>query len=772
MSQEQSYQQAMNQGHTAAWDQDWNRAAAFYGQALDERPDDPKALSNLALAFLNLQEFEKSLKYYLRAAEVAPNDPVPLVKAATLYVSMGKAKKASQLSDKAAELYLKEKNPDKAIENWSRSIVMNPESLHAHSRLAVVYERLGRTQQAVREYIHIASLLQHSGKQEQAFDAVNRALQIDQGNNEAQQAISILRGGTLLPKPARPRGGTGPLDESLISKAPQLGAQKEIIEEDTSDPIEEAQKEALATLARLFFEQSSEEKVSPASRSGLQEIMDGAGPAFAKNADRSKIMLHLGLVVELLTQGKVDQAVEELKGAVNAGLDSPAAYFSLGQIQAGMERQESAIRNLQRAMSHVDFALGSRLLLGDIWYKRGKYKKGAERYLEALRSADAQVVSPEHADELRELYDPLIESLSREKDDDRQKQLCENISELLVQPNWRTHIRNARRQLGDQDNGSLPTPLAEVLIESSSSGVVVAMSTVRSLARAGHLGAAVEEILFALHYAPTYLPLHIVLGDLLVSKDRLTEASEKFIVVARAYSMRGESRRAVNMLRRVVEMVPMDLASRVQLVDHLVSFGQIDEAIEEYLKLAEVHYSMAELGSARDQYTQAMQLAQQSESPIKWQIRILHRLADIETQSLNWRRATDLYKQICELRPDDRDAYRSIVGLSYNLGEQEQALVAMDKYINHMNKIGNNEDVVNFLDDLLNEQPGQAMIHYRLAVQHELLGDVNNAVQSFDTAGELLLDAGDKAGGSEMIQRIIDLDPADKEKYQKLLESL
>ncbi len=773
MSQEQRYQQAMNQGHTAAWDQEWQRAAAFYGQALDEKPDDPKALSNLALAFLNLQEFEKSLKYYLRATEVAPNDPVPLEKAATLYVSMGKAQKASRLSDRAAELYLKEKNPDKAIENWSRSIVMNPESLHAHSRLAVVYERLGRTSQAVREYIHIASLLQHSGQQEQAFDSVNRALQIDKNSNEAQQALAMLRGGTLLPKPARPRGGTGPLDESLIGKAPQLSAPKETVEEETADPIEEAQKEALATLARLFFEQSNEEKSSTASSGrGLQAIMDGAGPAFAKNADRSKIMLHLGLVVELLTQGNIDQAVEELKGAINAGLDSPAAYFSLGLIQAGMERQESAVRNLQRAMSHVDFSLGSRLLLGDIWYKRGKFNQGAERYLEALRSADAQVVSPDHADELRELYDPLIESISRDKDEVRQKQLCENVEELLVRPNWRNHIRNARRQLGDQENGTLPTPLAEVLIESSSSGVVVAMSTVRSLARAGHLGAALEEILFALHHAPTYLPLHIVLGDLLVSKDRLAEASEKFRVVARAYSMRGESRRAVNMLRRVVDMVPMDLSSREQLIDHLVSFGQIDEAIDEYLKLAEVHYSMAELENARQQYNQAMQLAQQSDSSVNWQVRIMHRLADIETQSLNWRRATDLYKQICTLRPDDREAYRSVVGLYYNLREQEQALVAMDQYIFHMNEIGSDGEVIKFLDELLQDQPGQAMIHYRLAVQHELMGNINNAVKSFDTAGELLLDAGDKAGGSEMIQRIIQLNPADKEKYQKLLDSL
>jgi len=769
---EDRYQQAMNRGHTAAWDQEWDRAAAFYGQALEENPDDPKALSNLALAFLNLQEFEKSLRYYLRAAEVAPDDPVPLEKAATLYVSMGQAKKASKLSDRSAELYLKEKNADKAVENWSRAIVLDFENLQAHSRLAVVYDRLGRKPQAVREYLHMSSLFQHAGQQEKAFEAINRALQVDRDNKEAQQAQAMLRGGKLLPKPARPRGGTGPLEEIKLPKQPQLSAPK-VSEESNLNPIEEAQKEALATLARLFFEQSGDDEVQPKSRRGLQAIMDGAGgPVFAKNADRAKIMLHLGLAVELQTQGDTDRAAEELKGAVNAGLDSPAAYFSLGVIQAGADRQESAVRNLQRAMPHADFALGSRLLLGDIWYQRGKYKQAAERYLEALRSADAHVVSPQHADELRELYEPLIDALSREKDQERQKQLCGNVAELLVRPNWRTHIKNARRQLGDQENGDSPTPLAEVLIESSSSDVVLAMSTVRSLARAGHLGAALEEVLFALHRAPTYLPLHIVLGDLLVSKDRLTEASEKFRVIARSYSSRGESRRAINMLRRVVDMAPMDLASRKQLIDHMVSFGQIDEATEEYLRLAEVHYSMAELENVRDVYTQALQLAPQSENPINWQVRILHRIADIETQSLNWRKATELYKQICALRPDDSEAYRSAVGLLFNLGEPEQVLMTMDQFITHMRDVGKIDAVVQFLEQLISEQPGQAMLHYRLAMQYEKMGNTSGAVKSYDTAGELLLEAGDKAGGSEMIQRIIQMDPPEVEKYKKLLEAL
>ncbi len=770
MSQEQRYQQAMNRGHTAAWDQEWDRAASFYSQALQESPKDPKALSNLALAFLNLQEFEKALQHYLLAAEVAPKDPLPLEKAATLYKQMGRAKEASKLSDRAAQFYLSEKNPDKAIENWSRAIASDFENLQAHTRLALVYERMGRKPQAVREYLHMASLLQHAGQQEKAFESIDRALGVDPDNEKAQQAQAMLRSGKLLPKPSRPGGQTGPLGGIELPKQPQLSVPEQP-EQSQLDPIEEAQQEALASLARLFFEQSDEDDAQTSSP-GDQPVVDGDAPIFAKKADRAKIMHHLGLVVELQTQGDKEQAAEELKGAVHAGLNMPAAYFSLGFIQAQTDRQESAVRNLQRSLPHADFALGSRLLLGDIWYQRSKYTEAAERYLEALRSADAQVVSPQHADELRELYEPLIDALSREKDQERQKQLCENVAELLVRPNWRTHIKDARRQLGDQDNGSSPTPLAEVLIEASSSGVVVAMGTVRSLARAGHQGAALEEILFALQRAPMYLPLHIILGDLLVSKDRLAEASEKFRVIARSYSSRGESRRAIDMLRRVVDMVPMDLASRQQLIDYMVSFGEIDEAIEEYLKLAEVHYSMAEMEKVRDVYAQALGLAPQSTNPTKEQVRVLHHIADIETQSLNWRKASELYKQICELRPDDGVAYRNAVTLLFNLGKPEQALKSMDQFITHMLEKGENDAVIQFLEQLASDQPEQAMIHYRLARLYERTGNITGAVKSYDIAGELLLEAGDKSAGAEMIQRIIQMNPPGVEKYKALLEAL
>ncbi len=62
----------------------------------------------------------------------------------------------------AAELYLKNRDVDKAIQNWLQVLRVQPANLAAHSRLAVVYEHTGKGREAVTEYLAIASILQRT----------------------------------------------------------------------------------------------------------------------------------------------------------------------------------------------------------------------------------------------------------------------------------------------------------------------------------------------------------------------------------------------------------------------------------------------------------------------------------------------------------------------------------------------------------------------------------------------------------------------------------
>ena len=67
---------AMSQGHSAAWDMDWEQAAAYYGQAVDEFPENQQALASLGGALLELKRYKEALPYYQKAAKMAPDDPI------------------------------------------------------------------------------------------------------------------------------------------------------------------------------------------------------------------------------------------------------------------------------------------------------------------------------------------------------------------------------------------------------------------------------------------------------------------------------------------------------------------------------------------------------------------------------------------------------------------------------------------------------------------------------------------------------------------------
>jgi len=153
------FQNAMNEGHSAAWDQNWERAAAFYSQAVEEFPDHPGALANLGLALYELQKFEDALICYQKAARLSPADPLPIDRIALICQRLGKLEQAIQSSLKAAELFFQNRDVEKALENWNRVIRLQPENMTARSRLAMTLERMGQTDAAVNEFLAVASRL-------------------------------------------------------------------------------------------------------------------------------------------------------------------------------------------------------------------------------------------------------------------------------------------------------------------------------------------------------------------------------------------------------------------------------------------------------------------------------------------------------------------------------------------------------------------------------------------------------------------------------------
>jgi tetratricopeptide (TPR) repeat protein len=630
----------------------------------------------------------------------------------------------------------------------------------------MVHERLGHASQATSEFLVAASIYQRSGNAAKASEMISRALRLSPNSSESLQAESMLKNGQLLPKPLHRQGGINAL------RTPQLKQLEPSKSADTGlDPIAEARKQAIARLAEVLFDLSEESGASSiASKRGMQAIVRDTGRLNIKQSERSKIMQHISSAIDAQTKARDTQTIEELEKALAAGFTEPSLYFALGYLRLKTERQESALQALQIAVKHQDYAIGSRLLMAQIEHQQGHLPDATLDYLEALKLADSLVVPPEQSAEIRQLYEPLIEAESHQEDSEKKEQLCNNIRQLLLRPNWRAGLIQAREQLPKFAEGIMP--VAEILTQAQSGQVIDAIGRVRQLARSGFLRSAIDEAFESFKFAPTYLPLHTLVGDLLIQEGRTQDAIAKYAVVAQAYSSRGEAAQAISLFRRIVQVAPMDLSVRSRLIDQLAANGQVDEAIGEYLDLADIYYRLAELDMARKTYTTALRLAQQGGANRSWSIKLLQRMADIDMQHLDWRQAVRVFEQLRTLEPNDLSVRKNLVELNLRLSQQPQANAELENLITHLDGANRRAEAIPFLLELVNENPQQPLLRRALAEEYRHAKRIPEAISQLDTLGESLLKAGERDAAVQVVESIIAMNPPNHARYQLLLEKL
>ncbi len=768
---EERFQELISKGHSAAWDQEWDRAASYYQQALDEKPQDTNALKSLGLALFEMREYQQSLQYYQQAAQIDPGDPVPIEKMVLITKKLGNRKEAANLALQAAELYLHNEDIQKAIDNWRRALEIDPFKVRAYARLAMVYQRLGWDKKAISEYIKVASILQKTGKHQKALETIERALVIMPENIHAIRARDMIKSGKPLPLPDQPQEKEEAEEkEKEKVERPQLRAPEEPEPEEEDTPIEEARQRALEILAQTIFEEGLVERQTfTPGRRGIDDLLGDNGDGEGITGDDSLLKLHVSQAIDLHMKEKESQAADELKKAVDLGYESAAAFFTLGYLYYETGRLESAIRNLRRSASSTEFGLGSRLLLAKIKEDKESWKEGSKEYLEALRIADTQFAPVEERDDLLQLYEAMIDDLEKEEDEDAHIQMCKHVNNLLIRKDWRQVLKDHRLKA---QGGHDLLPVVDELVESRRSKVVSAHREVKSLSNNGYFGAAMEKAFLALRDAPTFLPLHITIGDLLLEQGRQSAAIKKYLAVADVYKVQDKLERALALYKKIIELAPLNIDVRQDYIDLLEEYGQRDQAIHEYINLADVYYSLAELKQARDTYEKALELISVFSLEKDWERDILHRMADIDTQRLDWDSALEVFKRIRDSYPSDKEASKQIIELHYRLGEERKAHHEMERYIGLFDPEQESSMIIEYLEELKEENPKEVGIRRNIAAFYQSQGQKQQAVTELDSVGDMLLDAGDRMGAIQIIEEIISLNPPNVEAYQKLLSQL
>lgn len=744
----QAYEEAISAGLNLAWEGEWEKALAEYEKALAEMPDDPAVHGHLGLAYLELERFESALEAYTKASRLAPDDPAPLRRIAAIHERLGQRHAAADAMFSMAGIHERQRSWKEAIQAYQRAIQLHPDYLPARLALAEIYAQLDQPQRAVKAYVDLARKFQAQGQVEKALDQCRQAIEIDPRNPEARALANALQSGELA-------------EEVEIAPLPVEGG---------ASPADKARDLALEELANIPFEETP---VGPVA--DLAALEQGAAPTEAPakpTLSRPEIAALVAKAIDFQTRGLIDDAIACYTRLIDAGIDRPAARFVLGLLHQQRSRLEPAIEAFQKTVHSQRYALGSHFALGECYNATGRVNDALRSLMQALKIVDLGTVQSDRADDLSQRYDALLSSYVSSGDAERAVAFVSEVTEFLTSKGWEDRARRARERLDDTSEEGEIVTLAEFLDVPSADTVLSAMSLSQEYVDRGVLTAAVEVCYGAIQAAPTYLPLHLRLAEIVAQDGRTEAAVAKYQAVADLQLVREETSQAIQVYNQMLHLKPMDVAIRSRLIGLLTSSGEIDQALEQYVALADAYYDLAQVNKALEKCTEALRLVPRASDEEEWRGRLLHTMADIHVRHANWQEAVRLYQQLVSVTPDDERARLNLIDLHYKLGRIKQADKETITMYEHYRSQGEEERALVLLEEAVRLQPQQVSLRARMARAYIDAGMREEAIHELDTLGELQLDAGLRKQAMATVRFIISLGPKNVDAYRDLLARL
>jgi tetratricopeptide (TPR) repeat protein len=750
------YDKAVKTGLDFAWEGKWEKALEAYQKALAEMPDDPVVHNYLGLANLELGHLEPALEAYTQASRLAPDDPAPLMRVAEIHTRLGQRRAAADASFSLANIHRRRRDWAEAIRALQETARLQPD--HGPSRLAMaeIFSDLGQVQRAVKEYLNLARLLQRQGQIEKAMEQCRRALDLDPRNAEARALGEGLHLGT---------------PESMVaSGSAEAAGLSSVAMEEGGSPADMARDKALEELAGIPFEETPV-GAAPDGVALEGDVTRVEAPS-RPGLSRPQIDALIAQAIDFQTRGLIDEAIACYTKVIDAGVDRPAAHFNLGLLYQQRLRFEHAISEFKKAARHPQYSLGSHFALGECFKALGRIDEALEHFVQVLKVVDLGTVRREQADDLIQLYDALADSYIAKGDREKALTFTNSLVEFLSAKGWEDKAREARKRIDSFSDEGIPLSLAEVLAAPNADNLLAAMSLSQEYVKRGALTAATEVCYQAIQSAPAYLPVHLRLAEIFVQDDRIDDAAAKYQAVADLYMVREETRHAIGVYKRMLRLRPMDVVARSRLIDLLISFGEIDQALEQYLALADAYYQLAQVNKALEKYAEALRLVPRASDEKEWHVRLLRKIADLHMRRANWREAREVYQQLVALTPDDERARLQLIDLNYKLGRTKQADKEVVSMVDYYRSQGESEHLLALLQEAVRLQPQQMALRARLARAYVDAGMRDEAITELDALGELQLEAGLREQAITTVRFIISLKPKNAEAYQQLLSQL
>jgi tetratricopeptide (TPR) repeat protein len=709
-------------------------------------------------------QVEVAWKAFQQVLKINPGNYQALNYIGEIQEQQGQVEAAAETYLRIGNVFAGHQDLEAAIEAWLRAIELVPDKVDAHQKLAQALVQQGQPRPAARQYLAIAAIYQNRGNNEQALQHIHEAQALLPKDPGVAAALSALEDGY-------------PIDPDEISETP-LSEMSDIADygedfreggffeeedpfaiETDSEPvkgvvgglIEATQQRALTELANVIFEDDN--KALPATIS------------------RDKINLLIIQAIDLQRQDKLTDAINNYRQVTQAGAGRPSLYFNLGVLYKNLGQFNEAAKMFKMSAQERTYQVSAQFALAETYQAANNLELALKHYIETLKIVDLQNAGSEKAEKLLQTYEELSEKYLSRPDAQKADGFITAVRRFFANSAWQEKATEARARMDSVTEDGTAMSLVEFLETPETEVVITAMALTSEYLKRNFLMTAAEECLRAIQKAPAYLPLHVRLADILLKQEHTDEAINKYLYIARVYLMRNQPDQTVNIYQRILRLAPMDVTVRAKLIELYINHQNTEQALEQYLTLADSYYQLAQVDRALEKYNEALRLATSSPNALTWKTDVLNRMGDIYSQRFDWARATTAFEDLLTINPQDERTQRQLIDLYYKQNKVNQATKTLDGLLAVYQRY-NPLKALELLKELASLYPDDMFLRQRLAVAFAQNGMTREAIKEYDTLGEMQLENGLRSQAMQTIQAIINLGPDDLEGYRRLLTQI
>lgn len=744
----------------------WSEAIKAFRFALAEFPNNEVAIIGFGKASLATGQKEVAWKAFQQVLKINPSNYQALGYIGEIQENMGQKDAAAETYLRVGNVFAGQQDFEAAAEAWQRAIELVPDKTDAHQKLAQILIQQGSTRLAARQYLTLAAVYQNKNDHESALQQLEEAgnlLPNDPGVRTAREALD-----QGLPIDPDEISEYSPADLSDISEFGDDFSDRDFFGEE--DPfsfslegelssaktvvgglLEVAQQNALTELANVIFEDDSK--------------------ALAATISRDQVNLLIVQAIDLQRQDRLSEAIANYRQVTQAGAGRPALYFNLGILFKDHNEFNEAAKVLKMAAQDKTYQVSAQFALGETFYAAKNLELALTHYIETLKIIDLQNINRQKADKLGQAYEEVTAKYLTKIDPHRAESFITAIKRFFASSAWGEKAAEARARMDSVTEDGSAMSLVEFLESPETEVVIITMAVTAEYMKRNFLMTAAEECLRAIQKAPSYLPLHIRLADILLKQEHNDEAIKKFLYIARVYLMRNQPDQAVGIYEKILRLAPMDVTVRSKLIELYITHNEAEQALEQYLTLADSYYQLAQVDRALEKYTEALRLAATSPHVNTWKADILSRTGDIYRQRFDWARATTAYEDLLKINASDERIQRQLIDLYFKQNKVNQATKTLDGLLANFQKY-NPPKALELLKELTSVYQDDMSLRQRLAVAFAQNGMNREAIKEYDALGEMQLENGLRSQAMQTIQAIINLGPADLEGYRRLLAQI